>query len=389
MSTYREQDREDRKLAAQLKTDAKIADSQARIAERRAVGEQRRLDQAAAAEQARRDRQIKRDNRADRWAALRSWAAAHYLDLMFVPIIVVPGILSWVAMAVYGSEVFGPTGWLLPMFSEAAAWAFAAANTLTRRRRPGAPTWHLVTGVWVFSAVQALLNFIHGFAGDKGRLDYGAVMAAVAISGVLAHQLITAGPRMTKAERADAQIREAAAKRELAVRKAATRTAVAELDETGQARLVYRPGTVTLRRRIARRSVLVEAVVPARPIPVPDLGETLADAAARYLDSDEATGIRNTLGTAQTSGSEDVDGAGDDERGTGFRDLLKRIGPGARDERFEQFLDQVRRAVDAGDLPAQPSRKQVRDLLGCRTQVAGAVRRAFLDDDGDDVPVAA
>ncbi|RSD26447.1 hypothetical protein [Amycolatopsis eburnea] len=376
MSTYREEKRADRRLEVQLAAEAQLATTQARIAERRAVGEQRRLDQAAAREQDRKDRDERRETWAKRWKTLQTWSATHFIHLLFVPVIGVPAMLSWTAMAAYGSEVFGPIGWGLPAFSEAAAWVFAAANTITRHRHPGAPTWHLQTGTWLFAAVAAVLNFVHGAAGtahEAGRLDFGVVMALVSVAGVIAHQLITAGPRGTREERADARIRRQAAKREFAVRRAATRVAVAELDEHGQARLVYRPGTVTLQRRFVRRAQLVDAVVPAAPIPVPDLADTLDDEITELLDSTVATEIRNSLGTAETVSD----------------DVVELAGSGARDPRFPELLATAREAINDGRLPKRPTRRQVRELLGCRTQVAGAVRKVLIDHDDDGPTTAA
>lgn len=81
-------------------------------------------------------------------------------------------------------------------------WAFAAAVTLTLRRYPGRPVWHLRTGIGVFAVFGAGLNFLHGlatpialFPGLPAGYLTGSVMALISVAGVIAHQLITAGPR--------------------------------------------------------------------------------------------------------------------------------------------------------------------------------------------------
>jgi hypothetical protein len=160
-------------------------------------------------------------------------------------------------MAAYGHQVYGAPGWLLPAFSEGAMWAFAAANTLTRHRHPGRPTWHLQIGTWVFAAEGAALNFAHGVTETAGLhgITIGIVMALVSVAGVVAHQLVTAGPRRSRAERDDARIARAVSRREHKARHAAVRRAVAEVDQDGSVRLVRVPGAVS--RRGAKRQVTV------------------------------------------------------------------------------------------------------------------------------------
>ena len=91
-------------------------------------------------------------------------------------------------------------------------------------------------------------------------------MALVSVAGVAAHQFITAGPRRSRAERGQARIDRAVARRELAARRAAVRHAVADLDKDGHARLIYEPGMVALTRRHGRTRLLTPATsrIPAR-----------------------------------------------------------------------------------------------------------------------------
>jgi hypothetical protein len=109
-------------------------------------------------------------------------------------------LLSWTAIAAFGMKLYGLPGAALPAFSEGAMWAFAAAVTLTVRRYPGRPVWHLRAGIAVFAVFGAALNYVHGSSmalvpGLPHGPVTGAVMAAVSVAGVIAHQLITAGPR--------------------------------------------------------------------------------------------------------------------------------------------------------------------------------------------------
>ena len=254
--SWREEMRQDRLISAQIKGDREAARVQARIAERQALTQLRREDELARATA----RQQDRERRAARRAALMAWIGGHTLDLLFVPVIVVPAVLAWTAMVAYGDQLYGPPGLVLPAFSEGAMWAFAIATTWTIRRHPDRPTWHLRAGTWAFAAVGAALNFLHGLTGPGTHgAGVGVVMALVSTAGVVAHQFITAGPRRSRAERGQARIDRAVARREMAVRRAAVRHAVAGLDKDGHARLIYQPGTVALARRHGRTCLVTPA----------------------------------------------------------------------------------------------------------------------------------
>ena len=254
--SWREEMRQDRLVNAQVDREREAARVQARIAERQAVAQMRRDEEVARTAARRQAREQRAARRADRVA----WVRGHVLDLLFVPVIVVPAVLAWTAMAAYGYQLYGPPGLVLPAFSEGAMWAFAIATTWTLRRHPGRPTWHLRAGTWTFAAVAAALNFTHGLTGPGTHgAGVGVVMALVSVAGVVAHQFITAGPRRSRAERGQARIDRAVARRELAVRRAAVRHAVAGLDEAGHARLIYEPGMVTLTRRRGRTRLLTPA----------------------------------------------------------------------------------------------------------------------------------
>ena len=121
--SWREEMRQDRLTSAQIDREREAARTQARIAERQARVQIRREEDLA--------RAGAREQRVARRADGVAWVRGHTLDLLFVPVIVVPAVLAWTAMGAYGYQLYGPPGLLLPAFSEGAMWAFAAATTLT------------------------------------------------------------------------------------------------------------------------------------------------------------------------------------------------------------------------------------------------------------------
>ncbi|GAA2665225.1 Protein of unknown function (DUF2637) [Actinosynnema pretiosum] len=379
MSTWQESRRADKALAREQDR-----------ADRAQAFEQRRLDAAARAEQQRADREAAellarqrseaaRERRERLVAAITGWVRANALNLMFVPVILVPALLAWTAMAAYGAQVFGPVGVLLPLFSEVAMWAFAFAVPLARRA--GRPTRWLHLGVAVFALVAGALNFVHGLdAGDHAGVASGVVMALVSVSGVVVHQLITAAEgkaRPTRAQRDAARLERAARQRVHRVRRAALRQAVAEIAEDGTARLVHRPGMVALRRRLGRAR-LVPTTVAGLPVTAEDtVAEVLMSEINEYLAALPATPrtpaaqergepaeqphtgtgaqAAHTSGTAQTPTSADAD-------------------------KIARYTARARAAIDGGRLPAAPSRKDVQRFLRCRTEYAAAVARALGGD---------
>jgi hypothetical protein len=237
--SWREERRRDKEAAAQIGRDDQAAKTQASIAAAEATARMRREEQQvkrADRKAARRQRAIWRTEQMNR---LREQA----VNLLFIPVILVPAALAWSAMGAYGYRIFGPAGLALPAFSEGAMWTFEAAATWTANRHPGRPTWHLRLGAWVFAAIGAGLNFLHGM---PSGISIGLVMAIVSAAGLLVHQIVHMGPRRTRAERDAARIAAIAARRERAIQKAAVKRAIAEVDDEGNARLVYRPGMVTM-----------------------------------------------------------------------------------------------------------------------------------------------
>ncbi len=279
----REEARQDARLRAELELQREAARAEQRRADDRAWAEDRR--QARVDRDARRARA--RAGRARANEARMAWLRDHLVDLLFVPVIGIPGALAWSAMATYGQSVWGLPGVIMPAFSEGAMWAFDAAVTIRRRRNErlgeDRPVWHLQLGIVIFAAYGAALNFLHGMspATPHHGLAVAISMALVSVAGVTAHQLVTAGPRRSRAERDARRLGRAAGRRELAARRASVRGALAVLGEDGSASLIYQPGTARLARRWGRTR-LVPVPAPLRDPGPPDddlagLDDELAD----------------------------------------------------------------------------------------------------------------
>jgi hypothetical protein len=128
---------------------------------------------------------------------------------------------------------------------------------------------------------------------------------------VVAHQLVTAGPRRTRAQRADARHDRAAARRERAIRRAALKRATAVLDTDGKVRLVHAPGRVAMARKRGRARL---ETVPPEPVWLPwpmVLPGSLEPAASLLADvqADEAVaayrGWRTTFMPAPSGAPQD------------------------------------------------------------------------------------
>ena len=257
--SWAEERRLDRAERARLDRELDDAAVARRIAEREAA---QRLRQAADGARAGK-RAEAAEARGARLAALGAWVAGHVTGLLFVPVIAVPALLAWTAMASYGAHLYGTPGRALPAFSEGAMWAFAAAVTITRHRYPARPVWHLRAGTVVFAAFGAALNFAHGLT--LGGPVTGTVMALVSVAGVTAHQLTTAGPRRprrTLAERDAAKLARQIRKREMQARTDAVSAATVHLGADGTARLEF-PAPEPAKPVETPAAPAAEAVTPA------------------------------------------------------------------------------------------------------------------------------
>jgi hypothetical protein len=345
---------DDRLIRARIDRERREARHQARIADRQAAAQLRREDAITR----RTIRDNARQGRAARRAAAVAWCQARTVDLLFIPVIGVPGALSWTGMAAYGVTEFGAPGLALPALSEGGMWAFAAATTITRRQHPDKPVWHLRLGTLLFAAYGAALNFLHGLS--KGGVLTGVSMALISVAGVTAHQLITAGPRRSRSEREQARIDRAVARRERAARRAAVRSASVQLDGSGHARLVFEAATATLSRgRLSRMRlefggdralapdvapVRVSDPVQAEAVPAPEPVYGHKPVRATCTGGDQAAAARTTRGGPHEQ--TEVSATHDDLEG----DPSRWDPPADRNAAVAELADQIRDAVRAGDI---------------------------------------
>ena len=268
---WRAQRRQDEAARAEEARRNAVVLAEIETAKEAARADQVRADQAHRAEnrrqlRAERDarRAAARARRSAQVAGLRRWAAAHVVDLLIYPLALVSAVLAVPAMAAYGYDLYqSGTGLALFFITELGMWAFSVAVHVARHRHPERPVWALQVGVWAFTAAGFGVNFGHGWQATGSLFD-GAVMGLASVAGVVAHQLVTASPRRSRTERDTAAMAARVARKVARVQRAAVRSAVAELDVDGTARLVFAPGTYTLTRNpFTRRCRLAPAAPPA------------------------------------------------------------------------------------------------------------------------------
>ncbi|RSM34655.1 hypothetical protein DMA12_47435 [Amycolatopsis balhimycina DSM 5908] len=250
MSSWAEERRATRAAEAEIQRQDANAVLERKLRAQSAAAEQRRADTTAAAKLAEQQRKARQARRAAMVASVADWLSANRVRLPIYLLALVSAGMAVPAMAGFGVGVYGnATGAPLPALSELGMWAFAFAVEVTRHRHPERPVWALQLGVWVFAGVGFALNVLHGW--HRGA-DAAVVMGIVSVAGVIAHQLAVASPPRSAAERAAARIERKTLRKVARVRRAAVRTAVAELAADGTARLVFTPGRYTLDgRRLA------------------------------------------------------------------------------------------------------------------------------------------
>jgi hypothetical protein len=288
--------------AEQAREDKRLKAEQDRADRQQRLDQQLRLTQLSLAESrqdkadAQAEKKAARSRRTARAAAVRAWAGRHVVDLLIYPLMIVSAAIAVPTAAVWGAAKLGHTGGLLPVLSEWGMVAFSIAVHVSRVRTPDRPVWALQLGTWVFAAVGFAIAVIRGATTPEGGgWDLGFVMGLVSIAGVAAHQLVSAAPRRSAAERtartlarqelaeqrAELATRKVAAARVDKARRAAIAHAVAEIDPDGTARLVFQPGRYALRRGKLRPAAV--AGLPVEPTSDGAIGGTVADEAAAYL----------------------------------------------------------------------------------------------------------
>ncbi|MET8847993.1 hypothetical protein [Amycolatopsis sp. NPDC004625] len=271
------------------------ADRQLEFEQQLTLTQLQQADARLAEADAKADRQLRRERWNTRATAARAWAGAHVVDLLIYPLMLVSAAIAVPLAAQWGAATLGHTGALLPVLSEWGMVAFSIAVHVSRVRTPDRPVWALQTGTWVFAAVGFAIAVIRGVTDRHGGgWSLGVVMGLVSVAGVAAHQLVSAAPRRSPAERAARKLarqelaeqraelatRKVAAARVDAARRAAIAHSVAEVDPNGTARLVFAPGRYTL-----HRGKLHPTAMPGLPVDPAgdDLADTVADEAAAYL----------------------------------------------------------------------------------------------------------
>jgi hypothetical protein len=252
----REQRRLDEAARAEQARKNAIVLAEIETAKDAAQAERERADVAHSAEmrrQARAEKDVRRASararRHARAAAVRAWMGAHVVDLLIYPLALVSAVMAVPAMAVYGYSLYhSATGLALFFITELGMWAFSLAVHITRHRHPERPVWALQIGVWAFTAAGFGVNFGHGVESTGSVFD-GAVMGLASVAGVVAHQLVTASPRRSRAERDALRTAERMSRKVARIQRAAVRTAVARIDADGMARLVFTTGTYMLKGR--------------------------------------------------------------------------------------------------------------------------------------------
>lgn len=337
-----------------------------RRADRAAEREQDRQDRRLAAEEARKNRrdrekaqERRREQRRQRRTALREALAAQIGQVPWLVIMGAPMVLSWTAMARYGTEVYGPVGVLLPLFSEAALLVFALVAARAAQR--GEPTAVLRLGTAVFALVTAALNYIHGASGDGGSVTQGVVMAVVAVGGVAVHQIVHARqprPRRTRTQRQADRLARLHQRRVIRLQRAAVRVATPVLASDGTVHLVHRAGEVTEKRTLLRRTRVVPAAAPSQ-------GDRLAEEIESWLSAGAPETARVQGGPAETHPERDR------------RDQDPDQGPSAPAEQPQpEDEDLIRRVLAAVADGLEPTNENVRVLLRCRKDRAYRVARA-------------
>ncbi|MGW4829762.1 hypothetical protein ACWEOG_19420 [Amycolatopsis japonica] len=313
-----EQAREDKRVKAELAREAKKLEFDQRLALTRVQLEETRKDKA----DDRADREEKRGRRVKAVKDLWSWCAAHVVDLLIYPLMLVSAVLTIPGVAHWGGEHLGSeVGLLLPLLSEWGMVAFSVAVHVQRVRHPDRPVWALQLGVLVFSGYGLVISVIRGITMPGGNVGIGLVMGLVSVAGVIAHQIVTAAPRRSATEKAARRIAKETARQEKAAartlraegdrveaaRRAAIRSAVAEIGPDGAARLVFQPGLFTLRWR----GRLAPATVRNLPVTPAGDGElSVADEAAAYLAGTHFRRLESGTSEATPDGERGRDAAG-------------------------------------------------------------------------------
>uniref|UniRef100_UPI003F498D28 hypothetical protein n=1 Tax=Actinokineospora sp. CA-119265 TaxID=3239890 RepID=UPI003F498D28 len=367
MSFYadkREQDRADRAEQARLEIERAAAMAPFQL--------QARQQELAAQEQTRAEaRAINDARRAARVDAVKQAGRAVAEDGLMTPVLLAGAVLSWLGMAAFGDQVYGPLGNILPLFSEGLLLSFALRARQARRR--GEPLGRIMAGLAFAAVTTAAMQVVHGLSGEHGSWTKAAIMAAVSVAGVVADQIVHAAPRLARAERIaarrEAELAAQVADRMRAMRAAAIAQAPARLAADGTVELVFEPGLVTLTGTRGKRRI-----EPVTPVTHDDLdvdyqrllaGLTPAD--QDLVETPQDTPYGRVSGVTAAGESPDAPGGG--------TALATRPKPAGND--IAEWVKRALEHVVEGELTLGSSQRQIREVLGCRMVMAARVQHAL------------
>ncbi|WP_326945778.1 hypothetical protein OG439_40645 [Amycolatopsis sp. NBC_01307] len=359
MTSWAEERRANRAADAEQNRQNADAAIARKLREQAARAEQARTNAAAAAKLADKQRETRRAARVAMLARVTGWLSTNRVRLPIYLLALVSAGMAVPAMAGYGLDTYGDvTGAALPALSELGMWAFALAVEVSRHRHPDRPVWALQLGTWVFAGVGFTLNLLHGW--HRGW-DAALVMGIVSIAGVIAHQLAVASPPRSPAERAACRIERKALRKVAKVRAAAVRTAVAEIDATGTARLVFTPGRYTLDGR--RLAAVIE--------PDRHAGDVLADEVSAFLADQVRPAHGVDDGPIVDAPVLTLDRPADQRESTPPRRTI----PAPKARTIDQLRTEFSAAIEDPDVAINPaSAESIRKTLHCAIKAARQLR---------------
>jgi hypothetical protein len=175
--TYRQE------RAAERRTD-KALDAELRRADLAAAAERRRAAEAAAAQLAAARRQERRDRR----AALVGRLPELGMSVLWATMMTLPLILVWDPQVSFARDFLhipADRAWLFPAVIETGAWLCALEGH--RRGRRGDSAGSLPRWMWTLSGIAAGTNVLHGIA--DGSAVTAAGLGVLSLLGVLLHSI--------------------------------------------------------------------------------------------------------------------------------------------------------------------------------------------------------
>lgn len=378
-ASYRAERRADEAAAAERARLDRLAIEQARLARQVAAAGERRVDQAAAA-------QRQADRRAERRAARTAWWTSlpnRGMSVLWATMIVLPISLAWRAQADFAAVTLHITGvWsqAFPAAIECGAWV--CVFEAHRRVRAGKSAGGLTRWTWVLAGIAAAINASHGVR--DGGLSAGLALGSLSMLGVLLHQIRQGLDRADQNGGVQA-VRRAVWRRirypRLSIAAASIRVA-RELDTATSWRLAWEdrygvgPESTRRERRLGRLIVAREARDDRKAARAGDITivagrvqRGFAPEVQAYVDAERAAAL--AAADQATAGAQElVQGAHDALISAGLlfgsdlRTDANTSGEQAElSARAAALLPDMRTAIEAGRLPANPSVSAIRSWV--------------------------